>query len=437
MNRTVTRRRGIASLVLALAVFVASSCAPTRPYTEPWKGVAWVDSHATPGQVRLDWIVTTDSSDPAVSTWWDFPVPRSGPKLHRVSVLRSTTGRAEDFQIIRSSTHSGRDSMVVSGLVDGPFAWFRVAGYDIAGREVLTSRTIVTSAGTALPVLSSFPLRLQSRFDWSTDGESLACALPIGAFSSSLNLVSTRTGGVRELRRDPAAVEWIGDVSYEVGDRRLLFTRTPSLISGEADYRVWAWDFATGTAASLTPGRVDGGAASAPGGQICFTRGTVGPPNIPQLHRQVATTGGSSVVLGASAALYCFRPAVRAGDGRIVFDGFSTANSQYGKSHLYSTDMNDAPRQPVTWDDRFTDSFATWAEDGTSVYFVSDRSGHAEIWKLHPPTGALRQITRTSADRLIEGYRVSRDGSKIALAIRVYGQLYEQHLLELDGMPGR
>jgi Tol biopolymer transport system component len=43
--------------------------------------------------------------------------------------------------------------------------------------------------------------------------------------------------------------------------------------------------------------------------------------------------------------------------------------------------------------DKYFDRYPRWSPDGTTVAFVSDRSGNYEIWTVDPETAKLRQLT--------------------------------------------
>lgn len=52
-----------------------------------------------------------------------------------------------------------------------------------------------------------------------------------------------------------------------------------------------------------------------------------------------------------------------------------------------------------------------WSADGQTVYFLSDRSGSQQLWRMDAAGGNARQLTRFDKD--IEGYGVSPRGDKV------------------------
>lgn len=52
-----------------------------------------------------------------------------------------------------------------------------------------------------------------------------------------------------------------------------------------------------------------------------------------------------------------------------------------------------------------------WSADGGTIYFLSDRSGSMQLWRMDARGGDARQLTRR--DRDVEGYGVTADGSRL------------------------
>ncbi len=64
------------------------------------------------------------------------------------------------------------------------------------------------------------------------------------------------------------------------------------------------------------------------------------------------------------------------------------------------------------------DNAGEWAKDGKAIYFLSTRSGSAQIWKLPLEAGEPQPVTSLPLD--VGSFIVSPDGTKIALSIEVF-----------------
>jgi dipeptidyl aminopeptidase/acylaminoacyl peptidase len=65
-----------------------------------------------------------------------------------------------------------------------------------------------------------------------------------------------------------------------------------------------------------------------------------------------------------------------------------------------------------------SDSDAAWSPDSKWVYFLSTRSGSAQVWRIKPAGGEAEQVTRLDTD--INAFRVMPDGKRLVLAIDVW-----------------
>ena len=84
----------------------------------------------------------------------------------------------------------------------------------------------------------------------------------------------------------------------------------------------------------------------------------------------------------------------------------------FGKQYLASVDEAGARRVAHEFAADILARFGGQSLYGTHIYFVSDRSGHKEIWVMDPDGNNQRQITRYNNDCI--GPAVSPDGTKIA-----------------------
>jgi len=59
-----------------------------------------------------------------------------------------------------------------------------------------------------------------------------------------------------------------------------------------------------------------------------------------------------------------------------------------------------------------------WSADGSTLYFLSDRSGQSQVWRLSRDLGEARPVTHLPVD--VENFRVSPDGRSLALSLAVF-----------------
>jgi dipeptidyl aminopeptidase/acylaminoacyl peptidase len=64
------------------------------------------------------------------------------------------------------------------------------------------------------------------------------------------------------------------------------------------------------------------------------------------------------------------------------------------------------------------DSSAQWSRDGQFIYFLSTRSGSAQIWRLNLSGGEAEQVTDLPLD--VGSFKLSPDNTKLALSLEVF-----------------
>jgi dipeptidyl aminopeptidase/acylaminoacyl peptidase len=75
--------------------------------------------------------------------------------------------------------------------------------------------------------------------------------------------------------------------------------------------------------------------------------------------------------------------------------------------------------------DPASDTAPEWHADNRRVFFVSTRSGSSQVWSVDVESGATVQVTKLPLD--VDAFRLSRDGSKLAVALNVF--------LDCDALP--
>ncbi|MBL0217907.1 MAG: S9 family peptidase [Myxococcales bacterium] len=64
------------------------------------------------------------------------------------------------------------------------------------------------------------------------------------------------------------------------------------------------------------------------------------------------------------------------------------------------------------------DSDPRWSPDGKYIYFMSSRSGSAQVWRIAIAGGEAEQVTKLPLD--LNGFTLFPDGKRLALALEVY-----------------
>ncbi len=133
-----------------------------------------------------------------------------------------------------------------------------------------------------------------------------------------------------------------------------------------------------------------------------------------------SSAGSSHLWIAERAELEATRRRLAAGPRYAQFytprfspDGRTIACSRWmpgGYRDVVLVDVRTGRVRPVTRD-RALDTGPSWSNDGRTLYFSSDRTGAANIYAYHLPTGSLRQITNV----LTGAYQpaVSNDGSRL------------------------
>ncbi len=90
-----------------------------------------------------------------------------------------------------------------------------------------------------------------------------------------------------------------------------------------------------------------------------------------------------------------------------------------GRNDLWLVDLETQPLKPRRLTQHSAnDTHPRWSVDGTSVYFLSTRSGSAQIWRLPMSGGEAVQITDYPLD--IGSFKFSSGGGRIALGMDVF-----------------
>jgi hypothetical protein len=407
--------------VLMISSILVGACAPTEPV--PWSSIAWVDSYAGSGEVRLYWYSATERE------CLDFPCPPPGPEIAHVLLQQSTSGPSSGYRTLLSRGAGGADSATIGGLQDGRFHWFRILALDVSGRQLIQSNPIVTAPGPPSVPAASIPVETIGRFTWSVSGDSIVYVDASRQGERSLAVLDLRSQLVSPwLTR--VGDEWIIDAIVAGDGATVAFTHSPTLSAGAVDYQICTAPLGQPIQSVQTSGPVDFDPAWGGSGWIYFCRGTRGPPNIPEIWRVRPGDPTTQHAITSDPTVYKYRSSVRPEDDLIVFEGHP-GGAPYDVAGLYFVDPISGSLGSLTPARWYRDACPFWSPDGRSIVFVSTRSGHSEVWSLEYATGVLRQLTRgpRGANRICAAW--SRDGTRLAVLDGIRGGWTDRGRIEI------
>src|SRR6185295_9485612 len=88
-----------------------------------------------------------------------------------------------------------------------------------------------------------------------------------------------------------------------------------------------------------------------------------------------------------------------------------------GRTDLWMVNIDGSGLTRLTTDPA-ADTNPRWAPDGTSLYFLSTRSGSSQVWRLAATGGDPVQVTKLPLD--VSNLTVSPDGSRFAFSLEVF-----------------
>ncbi len=104
-------------------------------------------------------------------------------------------------------------------------------------------------------------------------------------------------------------------------------------------------------------------------------------------------------------------------DGKWVAYQLTTTdlNANKRSTGLYLLDIASRNAQAIAIADSpgHNESAPVFARDGQHLYFLSNRSGSAQVWRVALPTGEPMQVTSSATD--ISGFSLSPDGARLAV----------------------
>ena len=90
-----------------------------------------------------------------------------------------------------------------------------------------------------------------------------------------------------------------------------------------------------------------------------------------------------------------------------------------GRTSLWLLDLERPGAVPARLTDgKANDSSPRWAPDGKTLYFLSERSGSSQVWRLTPATGETHRVSDYPLD--VGSLKVSPRGDALALSMEVF-----------------
>jgi dipeptidyl aminopeptidase/acylaminoacyl peptidase len=90
-----------------------------------------------------------------------------------------------------------------------------------------------------------------------------------------------------------------------------------------------------------------------------------------------------------------------------------------GRTSLWLLDLRDPAAEPQRASGgNFNDSSPHWAQDGRTLYFLSNRSGRSQVWRLNLPALAAQQVTSYPLD--VTSFRLAPKEARLAVTMEVF-----------------
>ncbi len=361
------------------------------------------------------------AADQLVKIYWRTGVGIDPPFLdfREVRLYLSSTGPDAGFREILRRTGGGEDSTSIDELANATAYYFRVATYDSAGQPNSLSQPLMTMPGVPEPpgISVAAPQRevgeWMTNVTWSHDGQRLAFLKTI---NNSVNIFVLRLSdmSINQVTNYSGTGYRLLSVHWSPDDLLLSYCYTPTSMAGSVDYRIWLVPSTGGSSQSITSGRVDGGAPWESSTRLIFTKGTMGPPNIPEFYRVDIADGNRESFITTDQSMRKYDPSLNMARGLMVFRG--SAVNPGGQSGLFTLPLAGGMPEPLTVNEYWSDIHASWSADGQRIYFTSSRSGHYDIWSIEVSSRQLRQVTRSQIRGINRFYgRQSPNGASLAI----------------------
>jgi dipeptidyl aminopeptidase/acylaminoacyl peptidase len=362
------------------------------------------DSYSADAEIKLYWVT---------GQHWD-PMTPPPPDVATVRIFMSQSSPDDGFRLVLERDHDGVDSEILDGLKNGRLYYFRLATFDQDDSFIGVSHPLMTSPGTTGPVLATVPLdqaespKYIKNLSWSPDGASIAVIManePKGRPNLyTMDLVDLNLTKLTDFYGNYRLM----GVAWSPNGSRLAYSYTASRTIASIDYRIWVVDLATQEKRSLSSGRVDDDPTWLSENKIIFTKGNYGPPNIPELYSLDVTSKVETPITN-DRIVKKYNPSVRPDTSLLVYTGHSDGVK------LYLSTPSGADQRVLIGSPYWDAIHPSWSPDGNTVYFISDRSGHNEVWSINVDGSGLKQVSH-GLEQGVEHYygRASPDGERLA-----------------------
>lgn len=386
-------------------ISITDSCVDTVSFTKNYtsQNIYLLDSYSSKNSIKLYW-----------STGFGIDPPYLYFK--EVVVYFSLTSPDSGFCELLRRNNAGIDSTLIEELDEGDTYYFRVATFDSTGQMNSVSNPIMTILGEPVSVNLSFsaPQRENPSYykgiAWSFDNNSLAFLKKI---DNSVNILSVNlsTLSISQITNYSGTDYRLIGLDWSPDNKWISYSYSSSSTANELDYRIWLISPDGGTLHSVTSGRVDGSATWVSSTSILFTKGTTGPPNIPEFYTIDLNNDNYEKPLTSDQLIRKYNPSVDFVHDLVAFYG-----STDDQSGIYTMSLLGENIEPIIENDYWSDIHPFWTGDGQNIIFTSSRSGHYEIWSINIESKRIQQITHSQIREVKRFYgRPSPDGSQLAV----------------------
>ncbi|MFN7932006.1 MAG: protein kinase [Bryobacteraceae bacterium] len=301
------------------------------------------------------------------------------PDLYVKSAIGGTPRRITNDQAIENSPAWSADGK-------------RIAFTRRASREDTATLYVLSLAGGPARKIGNAVIHSASGLSWSSDDRFL-----VATCGKQICLTEIATGEMRTITK-PEAVANDQLPVFAADGKRLAFIRRRSFYNSG----IFLLDLSgktPGAPRSITTGSVRDIAVTPDGSRIAFISDGSGNRDL----WTAKSDGTEAQPLARAGEMRVGSPRWSPDGSQIAFDAYTHA---LGDIYIIGQEGGAARRLTP---EPSAESRPSWSRDGKWIYFTSDRTGRAEVWKAPIGGGPAIQITRDGGDHAME----SVDGKSI------------------------